>query len=149
MNKTGKIEFRKLDADFFKSKSYKYLKLGVLILYALFMMVYPFRSNMYSLNNQYITLFAETAPNLIPGYLFTIVSVFFIVPMLNLEEKFISRPNLIWVINLINIIIFILIECLHIVFNLGMWDNNDILATIIGISLATITYHKLKDYFLA
>lgn len=43
---------------------------------------------------------------------------------------------------MLNIIIFALIEYLHIIFNLGVWDNKDIIASLIGIIMATTIYFK-------
>ena len=112
------------------------------------MLVYIFRENLYKLENKYITLFAETAPNLIPSFLFTLIGMFYAVPILSKYNDSINKPKFIWLINILNMIVFVFIEYLHVVFNLGTWDNNDMIASLIGIIISTIIYFKSKKAFL-
>ncbi|MBL4938538.1 hypothetical protein JK636_22805 [Clostridium sp. YIM B02515] len=102
---------------------------------------------MYNLNNQYITLFAGAAPNLIPSFLFTLIGVFYIVPFFKGTDS-IDKPIFIWLINALNMIVFLLVEYLHVVFNLGSWDNNDMIASLIGIIVSTVIYFKLRKNFI-
>ncbi|MBS4537722.1 hypothetical protein GOQ27_04565 [Clostridium sp. D2Q-11] len=111
------------------------------------MLVYLFRENLYKLGNQYITLFAETAPNLVPSFLFTLVGIFYIAPILFKGLDVIHRPVFIWLINILNMTVFLLIEYLHVILKLGAWDNNDIIASLIGIFISTIIYYKIKKNF--
>lgn len=75
------LKLSKIDKNLFSSQSYKYLNKSISIIYLLFMLVYMFRGKLCELGNQYITLFAWTAPNLIPSFLFTLVGIFYIVPI--------------------------------------------------------------------
>ncbi|MEG1797349.1 MAG: hypothetical protein RR262_12705 [Clostridium sp.] len=111
------------------------------------MSVYVFRHMLYKLNNEYITLFAETAPNLIPSFLFTIIGMFYVVPVLFKDIALINESKFLWVMNALNIIIFLLIEYLHVIFNVGSWDNKDIIASLIGIAFSTIIYFKIRNLF--
>lgn len=63
--------------DLNNNKCYKVLTKGILLLYIVLMLVYVFRDALYALNNPYITIFAWTAPNLIPSFLFTIIGTFY------------------------------------------------------------------------
>lgn len=107
-----------------------------------------FRENLYRIDNVYITLFAETVPNLIPSLLFTLIGVFYIVPLFFKQVDLINKPIFIWSINALNLIIFSSIEYLHVVLNLGTWDNNDIFASLVGITVSTIIYYKFKNIFI-
>lgn len=129
--------------EFFKSKPYKNLNKVIIVIYILFMLLYIFRESLYKLDNQYITLFAETAPNLIPSFLFTLLGIFYVVPYLKGIDS-INKPIFIWLINAFNIIFFSLIEYVHVVFKLGSWDNNDMIASLIGIVFSTAVYFKLR-----
>lgn len=131
----------------FRHKQYKALSKFIIIIYGLFMLVYMFRENLYNLNNQYITLFAGAAPNLIPSFLFTLIGVFYIVPFFKGTDS-IDKPIFIWLINALNMIVFLLVEYLHVVFNLGSWDNNDMIASLIGIIVSTVIYFKLRKNFI-
>lgn len=111
------------------------------------MLIYVFRDNLYKLDSSYIALFAEVAPNLIPSFLFTLIGMFYIVPLLKGIDS-VGKSIVIWLINAINIIVFLLIEYIHVVFKLGSWDNNDIIASLIGIALATVCYFKLRKSFI-
>lgn len=137
----------KVNNKFVNSKSYKNLRNIIVETSVIFMLVYAFRTNLYELNNPSITLFAETAPNLFVSFLFTLIGMFFILPFINNIDP-ISNPKLIWVINALNIIILSLIEYIHVVLDLGLWDNNDIIASLIGIMLSTAIYFKLRKSFL-
>lgn len=137
----------KVNNKFVNSKSYKNLRNIIVATSVIFMMVYAFRTNLYELNNQPITLFAETAPNLFVSFLFTLIGMFFILPVINNTDP-ISNPKIIWIINALNIIIFSLIEYIHVALNLASWDNNDIIASLIGILLSTAIYFKLRKSFL-
>lgn len=110
------------------------------------MLIYVFRDNLYKLDCDYITLFAGTAPNLIPSLLFTLIGVFYIVPLLKGINS-VDKSMVVWLINAINIIVFLLIEYIHVVFKLGSWDNNDIIASLIGIALAMVIYFKIRNNF--
>ena len=137
------------NTDIFSSKAYKCLNRIILVIYVLFMLIYMFRENLYKLDNQYITLFAWTAPNLIPSFLFTLIGIFYVVPKLFKTTNVISNSKFIWLINVLNMIIFALIEYLHVIFNLGVWDNKDMIASLIGIIVATIIYFKFRKSFVS
>ena len=141
------LPLNKTNKTLFTSKSYKSLNKSMLLIYALFMMVYMLRGKLYALNNQYITLFAWTAPNLMPSFLFTLIGIFYIVPKIFKGAKEINNPKFIWIVNVLNITIFALIEYLHVIFNLGVWDNKDMVASLIGIIIATIVYFKIRKSF--
>ena len=108
--------------------------------------MYMFRDNLYKLEIKYITLFAETAPNLIPSSLFTLIGVFYIVPFLKGIDS-INVPMYIWLVNILNIIVFSLIEYIHVVFELGSWDNNDMIASLIGVIISTVIYFNIRRKF--
>lgn len=110
------------------------------------MLIYVFRDNLYKLDSSYITLFAGTAPNLIPSLLFTLIGIFYIVPLFK-GINLVGKSMVIWLINATNIMIFLLIEYIHVIFKLGSWDNNDIIASLIGIAVATVIYFKLRKNF--
>ena len=137
----------KVNSKFVNSKSYKNLRNIIVATSIIFMLVYAFRGSLYGLNNQLITLFAETAPNLIFSFLFTLLGMFFALPFYKNIDP-ISNPMLIWIINALNIIISLLIEYIHVVLDLASWDNNDIVASIIGIVLSTAIYFKLRESFI-
>ena len=137
----------KVNNKFVNSKSYKDLRSIIVITCLIFMLVYLFRGNLYQMNNQLIVLFAETAPNLIMSFLFTLIGMFFVLPFFKGIDP-IRKPMVIWIINAINIIIFSLIEYVHVVLNLASWDNNDIVASLIGIIFSTTIYFKLRKSFL-
>lgn len=140
------LKLRKANKTLFRSKSYKALNRILIVVYVLFMLVYMFRESLYKLGNEYISLFAETAPNLIPSFLFTLIGIFYIVPFFKGIDS-INKTMVIWLINAVNIFVFLLIEYLHVVFNLGSWDNNDIIASLIGIIVSTVIYFKLRKNF--
>jgi len=142
------LKISNTDKTLFYGKSYKYLKGSILAIYVLFMLAYIFRQNLYRLDNYYITLFAWTAPNLVPSFLFTLIGVFYIVPILFKTTYAISNSKFIWFINVLNMSIFALIEYLHVIFNLGVWDNKDMIASLIGIIVATIIYFKFRKSFI-
>ncbi|AGA68232.1 hypothetical protein Desdi_0705 [Desulfitobacterium dichloroeliminans LMG P-21439] len=102
---------------------------------------------MYKLDSQYITLFAGTAPNLIPSFLFTLIGIFYIVPFYKGIEA-INKSIFIYLINVLNIVFFILIEYLHVVFKLGKWDDYDIVASLIGIGFsAAFLFQVTKGFY--
>jgi hypothetical protein len=72
----GMKKMSKQIKSLFSTKPYKTLTRIVIITYVLLTIVYMFRGNLYKLDNQYITLFAGTAPNLIPSFLFTLIGMF-------------------------------------------------------------------------
>jgi hypothetical protein len=131
-----------------KNKNYKALTRAMIILYIAFMIVYTFRDALYGLDNQYITLFAWTAPNLIPSFLFTLFGIFYLVPILLNERESIKNPKYLLIVNFLNLIIFTIIELIHVIFDLAVWDNKDIIATFIGIALATLIYYKLRNFLI-
>ena len=134
--------------DLIKNKNYKTLTRAMIILYIAFIIVYTFRDALYGINNQYITLFVWTAPNLIPSFLFTLFGIFYLVPiLLNTRESF-NNTKYLLIVNFLNIIIFTIIELIHVIFDLGVWDNKDIFATLIGIVLATLIYYKLRNFLI-
>lgn len=113
----------------------------------MFASIYIFRDNLYRVNNQYITLFAETAPNLTASILFNLMAIFYAIPFFKGIDS-IRETRFIWLVNVLNVIVFLLIEYIHVVLNLGSWDNNDILASLIGIIFSTAIYFKLRKGFL-
>ena len=119
----------------------------IVVTYFLFALVYIFRDNLYNINNQYIILFTETAPNFIASILFTLISMFYILPSLRGIDS-INKPVFLWLANVLNIIVFLLIEYIHVVLNLGAWDNNDIVSSLIGIIFSTAIYFKLRKGFI-
>lgn len=133
----------------FNGRAYKCLKGTILVIYVLFMLFYIFRENLYKLDNYYITLFAWTASNLIPSFLFTLIGIFYVVPILFKTTNAISNSKFIWLINVLNMSIFALIEYLHVIFNLGVWDNKDMIASLIGIIVATTIYFKFRKSFIS
>jgi TRAP-type uncharacterized transport system fused permease subunit len=137
----------KTNDKLFKSKSYKNLTRILILIYILFMLVYVFRENLYELDNKYITLFAETAPNLIPSFLFTLIGIFYAVPFFKGMDS-IKKPAFILIVNTLNITIFALIEYMHVVYKSGAWDNNDIVASLIGIIFSTVFYYMSRKYFI-
>lgn len=137
----------KVNNKFVNSKSYKNLTYIIVATCVIFMLLYAFRSDLYKLNNQFITLFAETAPNLIASFLFTLIGMFFVIPFFKSTDP-INKPMFIWLINGLNIIVFSLIEYAHVVLNLAAWDTNDIIASLIGIMLSTAIYFNLRKSFL-
>ena len=134
--------------DLIKNKNYKTLTRAMIILYIAFIIVYTFRDALYGINNQYITLFVWTAPNLIPSFLFTLLGIFYVVPLLLNEKESFNNTKYLLIVNFLNIIIFTIIELIHVIFDLGVWDNKDILATLIGIVLATLIYYKLRNFLI-
>lgn len=147
MSLINNLKLSKTNNKIFNSRPYKNLNKIIIGIYVLFMLVYLFRKNLYKIDNQYITLLAGTAPNLIPSFLFTLIGIFYIVPIIFNSIKPINKPMYLWLINALNIIIFLLIEYIHVVFNLGVWDNNDIIASLIGIIVSTIIYFKVRKMF--
>jgi TRAP-type uncharacterized transport system fused permease subunit len=147
MRTINNLKLIKSNKNIFSHKPYKALSKIIIVIYCLFMLVYLFRESLYKLNNQYITLFAGTAPNLIPSFLFTLIGMFYIVPFFKGIDS-INKPMFIWLINAFNMIIFLLIEYLHVIFNLGSWDNNDMIASLIGIIISTVIYFKLRKDFI-
>lgn len=134
--------------DLNKNKNYKALTRAMIILYIAFIAVYAFRDFLYGINNQYITLFAWTAPNLIPSFLFTLLGIFYVVPLLLNEKESFNNTKYLLIVNFLNIIISMIIELFHVIFDLGVWDNKDIIATLIGIVLATLIYYKLRNFLI-
>lgn len=138
----------KVNSKFINSKSYKYLKNIIVVTCLIFLLLYLFRGNLYKMEKQFITLFAGIAPNLIASFLFSIIGMFFLLPFF-IKIDPISHPRFIWLINILNIIIFSLIEYIHVLLNLALWDNNDIVASLIGILFATAIYFALRKGFIA
>ena len=147
MRTINNLKLIKLNKNIFSHKPYKALSKMIIVIYGLFILVYLFRESLYKLNNQYITLFAGTAPNLIPSFLFTLIGIFYIVPFFKGIDS-INKPIFILLINAFNMIIFLLIEYLHVIFNLGSWDNNDMIASLIGIIISTVICFKLRKNFI-
>lgn len=145
MNTMNKSKLNNNDKTLFNTKIYKCLKVTILVTYILIMLVYIFRQNLYRLDNYCINLFLWTAPNLIPSFLFTLIGIFYVIPILFKTTNGIINSKFIWLINMLNISIFAAIEYLHVIFNLGVWDNKDMIASLIGIIVATIIYFKLKE----
>lgn len=141
------LKLSNTDKTLFRGKAYKYLKVTILVVYALFMLVYMFRENLYKLDNYYLTLFLWTAPNLIPSFLFSLIGIFYVVPMVFKTTNQINNSKFIWIINVVNMSIFAIIEYVHVIFNLGVWDNKDMIASLIGIIAATIIYFEFKGSF--
>ena len=146
VSKINNLRLSKANRNFFNSQPYKTLRKVIIIICVLFLIVYMLRENLYKLDNKYITLFAGTSPNLIPSSLFTLVGIFYIVPFLGIDS--INKPMFIWFVNALNIIVFSLIEYLHVVFKLGVWDNNDMIASLIGILVSTAVYFNIRKKFL-
>jgi glycopeptide antibiotics resistance protein len=59
----------------------------------------------------------------------------------------INKTKYILVINIVNMLVFLLIEYLHLIFKLGIWDNNDMIASLIGIILSTVVYFGTRKEF--
>lgn len=143
----NKFKISKENNELFNSKPYKGLSKIMVATFISFMLLQVFRDDLYKLNNPYITLFAGTAPNLISSFLFTLIIIFYILPLFKSIDLF-NNNTFIWLINIINIIFFALIEYIHLVLNLGFWDNNDIIASLIGIIFSTAIYFKLRKNIL-
>lgn len=131
----------------FNNKAYQYLKYFVLVIYVLFVLIYINRVSLYAIDNTYLTIFAGSFPNLISSFIFTFIGMFYVIPMLYKTKKALFTTKYIWIINAINIFIFLMIEYLHFIFKLGFWDNLDMIATLIGIILSTIIYFNFRKYF--
>lgn len=95
MSIISNLKLSRINKKVFSSKPYKYLNKSIFITYVLFMLVYMFREKLYKLDNQYITLFAWSIPNLIPSFLFTLVGIFYIVPMSFKSTDAINKPKFI------------------------------------------------------
>lgn len=145
--KISNLKLKNINSKLFSSKPYINLNRVIALTYIFFMFIYVFREKLYELDTSYITMFAEVAPNLIPSFLFTIIGMFYIVPLLK-GVNLTNKPRVIWVINSLNILCFLLIEYIHVFFKLGSWDNNDIIASLIGIAVATVIYFKLRKGFI-
>jgi len=102
---------------------------------------------LYAVNNKYLTIFAGTAPNLIPSFLFTLIGVFYVIPMLYKTTDVLFNAKFVWIINAINIFVFLLFEYLHVILVLGFWDNLDMIASLLGVSVATMMYFIFRKYF--
>lgn len=137
--KMSNIKINKSTKIIFGSKPYRILNRSLIALYVLFMLVYMLRDYLYQFNNQYITLMAETAPNLIPSFLFTLIGIYYVLPCFK-DCDSINKTVYIWIINILNILVFIIIEYLHVIFKLGSWDNNDMVASLIGVIASTSVY---------
>jgi len=133
--------------NIFNSKAYSYLKYAVLAIYVLFVLIYLFRGELYAVNNKYLTIFAGTAPNLIPSFLFTLIGVFYVIPLLYKTTDVLFNAKFVWIINAINIFVFLLLEYLHVILVLGFWDNLDMIASLLGVSVATMMYFIFRKYF--
>jgi hypothetical protein len=147
MRTIDNLKLTKSNKNIFKNKSYKALSKMIIVVYVLFTPIYLFRESLYKLNNQHITLLAGTAPNLIPSFLFTLIGIFYLVPFFKGTDS-INKPMFIWLINAFNMILFLIIEYLHVFFNLGSWDNNDMIASLIGIIVSTFIYFKIRKDFI-
>ena len=137
-SKSGKV-----DKKYLKSKQFKDISRVIVLIYLLLAGVYVFRDNLYRLNNPYITRLTETAPNLMGSILFNLIAIFYVVAYFRAIDS-INKPILIWLVNLLNIVFFLLIEYVHVVLDLGSWDNNDIVASLIGMAFSTAIYFKLR-----
>lgn len=135
--------FGRISRKVLNSKPYRDLNKIIILTWVLFSFVYIFRDSLYNLNNSYITLFAGVAPNLLSSFLFTLIGMFYILPYFKSIDS-INRPIFIWLVNLLNLIVFLLIEYGHVILNLGYWDNNDLVASVIGLLFSTIVYLKLR-----
>lgn len=140
-------KFGKINKEIFNSKQYKDLSKIIVMSWVLFALLYAFRDDLYNLNNKHITLFAETGPNFISSFLFTLIGMFYVLPYFKSIDS-INKPIFIWLINLLNLIVFLLIEYGHVILKLGTWDNNDIVASLIGLIFSTIVYFNLRKNFL-
>ena len=148
MNSINNLGLSKIDNTLFCNKAYKFLDIIILVMAGIFSVVYAFRTVLYGFDNQLVTLFAWTAPNLIPSFLLTLIGVFYIVPMLYKTTNVIINSIFIGLINILNVIIFSLIEYLHVIFKLSVWDNKDMIACLIGTIVATTIYFKLRKLFI-
>lgn len=142
------LEQNKQVTEQFRSKPYQSLTRFMVVIYLLFMAVYLFRDSLYKLQNPFVTLFAGTVPNLIPSFLFVLVGVFYAAPLFFSGGDMYKKPVFIVSINALNVAAFSLIEYLHVVFQAGVWDNNDILASVLGGLVATIVYYKIRKTLL-
>lgn len=140
--------YSNINKQLFSNKAYKNLKLLILVIYMLFILVYITRETIYNIDNSYFTLLAWVIPNLIPSFLFTLIGIFYVIPIIYKSKQPILRSKFVWIINLINISAFVLMEYLHVILNLGFWDNLDIAASLIGIIIATSIYYNYKTAFI-
>lgn len=143
MRSISHSNFGRISKKFLNSKPYKDLNKIIVLTWVLFSFVYIFRENLYCLNNQYINLLLAVAPNLLASFLFTLIGMFYVLPYFNGIDS-INNPICILLINLLNIIVFSLIEYGHVLLDLGYWDNNDILASLIGLLFSTVVYFQLR-----
>jgi hypothetical protein len=149
MGYVGNLKLGYITKNLFTHRAYKYLNRALVTVYILFFIVYMLRDKLYKLDVEYIMLFAWTAPNLIPSFLFTVVGVFYIMPAIFTNIDVINKSRFIWLINLVNLSIFALIEYLHVILNLAVWDNEDMIASLIGTLLSTIACYKWRGFFVS
>ena len=134
--------------NLFNTPQYKKLTTSLVLTYGFFMLVYFLRGKLYELNNQFITLFSGSISNLIPSFIFTLFATFYLAPAVTKSTLAINNIKFLWFINITNIGLFSLIEYMHVVKKVGVWDNNDIIASFIGATVATIIYFKIRKKFI-
>jgi hypothetical protein len=99
--------------------------------------VYLLRGQMYAMDNDLVTLLAGVMPNLAGSFMFTLLVMLTIANRRN-SIAWLSNRTLIWRANAANLAMFLLIEMGHIWLNLGVWDNADMIASVLGIGLASL-----------
>lgn len=138
---------RKIEKIIFENKIYKALNLKILLVYILFIVIYLSRPNLYKIDNSIVDIIVGSIANFIPSMLFSIIGILHIIPLITGELKAINNVKNLMIVNLINLLVFILIEYHHVIFESGNWGNLDIIATILGIVIASIYYFRVKDKF--
>ncbi|MGB3368969.1 MAG: hypothetical protein WBA54_15835 [Acidaminobacteraceae bacterium] len=143
----NKIDSKSIKTILFEHKSYKRLAIYILLSYGLFILLYLNRPALYDYGNTYLDLIIGSVANFIPSILFSLIAIFYIVPLLTGTFKTIANKNYLFLISAINLSVFVLIEYVHVLLSLARWDHIDILASIIGIVIAYVYHSKVKSTF--
>jgi len=106
-----------------------------------------FRPNLYALGNDAVDLIVGAIPNFIPSVLFSIIGIYYLIPFITGKFQMICESKYLLIVSFINLLVFILIEYIHVILELGNWDNIDILATVLGILLASIYHFRIKEEY--
>jgi len=143
----NKIDSKAVKTILFEHKNYKRLAIYILLSYVIFILVYLNRPSLYELDNSILDLIIGSIPNFIPSILFSVIGIFYIVPLVTGVFNSIENRKYLLIISSVNLIMFILIEYFHVVLSSGNWDNIDIVASVLGIVIAYIYYKKVKSTF--
>ncbi len=143
----SKSSFSDVKKTLINHKKYKRLNSYILITYCVFISLYMFRPNLYALGNDAVDLIVGAIPNFIPSVLFSIIGIYYLIPFITGKFQMICESKYLLIVSFINLLVFILIEYIHVILELGNWDNIDILATVLGILLASIYHFRIKEEY--